>query len=262
MFYIVSRYKGHVVLALISLLLGCADDQSEASQVKRWEIEGPQGLVKDRGPWLVRTSFYLENQTTALRLKVFEVLQDQEEAEPVNQIERASIEVLKSARDDLAFALIPQLETEIEYEYALWRGEQKLTESNFFRPIQVFPPTETESNRNCFIQLESPDPKLPVSAEQDEAPQAGIQRSYTIRIFPVLDGEVDLQGSESLMGLASFEWLSADSSSDQKGIVAEIYGGLARSKPFTTALGEQKLKVTAFTTAWGKCEELVTFTSQ
>ena len=164
------------------------------------------------------------------------------------KVELQSLDLIESGRADTYFALIPELPLDHEYEYALWYDEVQLSAFYRFRPLHISREVERTELRECFAILEYPDPKMMVNETVDEAPQAGIQRSYGVRVFPSVDGVIDQEGSSNLAGVVTFEWISVGETERQHGgVTASLYGGVARSEPLTTPLGEQKLFVTAHT---------------
>ena len=145
--------------------------------------------------------------------------------------------------------------------YALWKDGQQVSPNYTFRYVSPAQ-EEPQDPKNCFITLLSPNTKQPLTLEMDEAPQAGLQVSYRAQVFPQINQEIDEEGSPYLMGLLSFEWLEMGPiRSVSDGSLATIQGGLARSLPFTTPLGEQKLLLRAYTWRWGNCETIVTVTA-
>jgi hypothetical protein len=265
-----------IFIILISGLYACDDQGGQTLRSTAYDVEGPRGIVRTSGPWLVRVSIPEGTVDTSMQIKVNELVTqmpiemtdfdldqgvDQNNIS-LNRVELYTLELVESGREDIRFVLIPELPTDREYEYALWRNDIQISDVYTFRSLPLvadpLPPIEQE----CVVVLESPDPKMMVTSALDEAPQAGIQRRYSARAFPSRGGMVDQGGGSALMGLVTFEWLVVnDEYVVNDGIVASLYGGLARSEPFITPLGEQKLLITAHTVRWGRCTSIVSFSS-
>ena len=252
---------------LLSLLnsIACEPNENGAMNAPQYfDIEGPRGLVNTNGPWLVRIALPEQIETNRLQLsyRIFANDQSIDREEPILSDEGIA-EVIESARPDTAFALIPDIELGQFIEYTLILDGKQQSESVRFR--KRVPSGEGELDLispQCEVYLDSPDPKLPITPSRDQAPEDGVQIIFAARVFPVLDNRPDIESSEFLSGLMSFEWLNARSDRlVHKGVLATISGGLARSQPLTTPFGEQKLLITAYTSRSGRCQQVVQFSS-
>ena len=261
---------GRALLCLVWALCGACDDKSTPQASLMYDINGPQGIVRVAGPWLVRVGVPEGIDPSVLSLGVqYSDVNEERPAELPSSGEESgagellTLPLLTTGRPDTLLVLIPSPELEVELNYALYRGEDRLSAIYSFREL---PPRDHQSLEasppQCEVYIESPDPKLPVTSALDQAPQSGIQLSFSARAFPVRDGALDISGGGSLMGVATFEWLEAgEQRSTSAGTIATISGGLARTAPFTTPLGEQKLLVTAYTVRWGRCESVNLYSS-
>jgi hypothetical protein len=271
------KQLSHVCIFILFMngISACDDQKSQSLRSSRYDVEGPRGIVRTLGPWLVRIAVSDRDIDTLMQVRVSERISapiamtdfglDQgvnQDNISLNRVELYTLDLIESGREDIRFVLIPELPIDREYEYALWRNNIQISDAYTFRSLPLvadpLPPIEQE----CVVVLESPDPKVMVTSALDEAPQAGIQRRYSARAFPSRGGMVDQEGGLALMGLVTFEWLAVnDEYVVNDGIVASLYGGLARSEPFSTPLGEQKLLITAHTVRWGRCTSIVSFSS-
>ena len=149
---------------LLSLCSICACDvpNSKTSTSGTYDIEGPQGIERSLGPWLVRVAAPALYDLKDLQLKVSEVvmgplaesLADNQEPAVMTTSDLLSISLIETGRPDIYLALIPQLPLNQEYEYALWYDEVQLSEFHRFRPLPFSREIERTDQRECLAILE------------------------------------------------------------------------------------------------------------
>ena len=290
-------------MCCICVISGCDDDayEREGSSLI-YDVEGPRGLVRSTGPWLVRvgvpagasvarytlslrlTHRASEGEVSGAEVSAGEISGAEVSAGEISgaevsageisgteasageasgaEIEAQRVTLIASARPDVFFGLIPEIPLYTEVNYQLFIDAVGVTSAYSFKrlpPIrdEVRPPTS-----ECLINLDAPDPKSPVTARDDRAPQYGIQRVYQVSVYLTRDRVIDMEESASLSGLVTLNWLTVDTESPyEEGILLTLNGGRARSRPMTTPLGEQKLLIRALTERGARCTRVIEFTS-
>ena len=250
------------LFCLFSLSSCGSNEDQDANTAYRLELDGPQGIIYTQGPWLVRVALSPSTDLSRLSLdySVFDSVDDEGQDETI-LVESNQLTVLESGRPDTGLVLLPKIEIGQAMSYTLLLDGITQAE-NTLRYI-TRPQAEEGlmiDGPECAVELESPDPTLPLTQSLDQAPEAGVQVSYTARVFPMIDGVIEITGGNVLGGLMSFEWLSSNEvRAVSNGVIATISGGLARSIPLTSPSGEQKLLVTAHTLRSGRCEKVIRF---
>jgi hypothetical protein len=183
-------------------------------------------------------------------------------SEPAPTTEELTLTLLESGRPDLFFALIPEIPLNTEAYYHLRLNGAEVTPTLSFKPIATATAEVTPLTTECLINLDAPDPKLPVSRRDDRAPEAGIQRIYQVSVYVSRDRVIDMDESASLSGLVTLDWLTVSSDTPHEGgTLLTLRGGQARSAPITAPLGEQKLLIRALTERGARCRAVIEFTS-
>ena len=272
-------YRLIICAFLMNCILACDDSKQVSQNQQVYEIEGPRGFTTERGPWLLRAGIdsnadYVRDleanqEVSDLHIRWFVVPFDLEmnNTDEIVGVEGdSSIEVNKlilwtTGRKDTLLALLPEQDTNNYVYYSLWLGEQQLSPQYSFRYIADEIMLTDPEQKSCVLSLVRPELEISIDSSLDEAPQAGIQVTYQVQVYPLINEQIDEEGSQALMGLVSLEWLqNTESRMVMQGTVASINGGIARTAPFTTPIGEQKLLLRAFTTRWGQCERIVRLT--
>lgn len=252
----------------MTALYGCDDESASPTSTTdlRYDLEGPRGIVRERGPWLTRLGAPSGSPAERYRL----ALSYQREAGAEAGVEAGveantmidEVDFVASGRPDVLFALIPDLPAEVEVSYQVLAGEQATGLSQSFKWIEPTRPLELSNQIGCLINLDQPDPKRPVTADQDRSPEAGIQRHYEVSVYATRSGELSLEESQYVSGLVTFQWLSVDESAEVgPSTLAPLIEGKARSAPLTTPLGAQRLWVRALTERGARCDEIFEMTS-
>ena len=293
--YALNLYMSVILLWMccICVSAGCDDDDYEGGGSSLiYDVEGPRGLVRSTGPWLVRVgvppgasvaryalSLRLTHETSGGEVSGAEVSAGEVSGAEVSagevsgaeisagetssaEVEERRVTLVASARPDVFFALIPETPLYTEVSYQLLIDAVGVTSSYRFKRLppvrdEVSPPTS-----ECLINLDAPDPKSPVSARDDRAPQHGIQRIYQVSVYLTRDRIIDMEESASLSGLVTLTWLTVSAElPPEEGALLTLSGGRARSLPMTTPLGEQKLLIRALTERGARCARVIEFTS-
>ena len=261
-----------VIAHMIFICLSCDNTSNMGNHASVYDLEGPRGLVRSSGPWLIRVGVPHGALAERYKLSVRFTREvnagemnggDDHSDEALNfEVEDRLVSLVESGRPDLLFGLIPDVPIGIEVSYQLLSGTSEVTSSHSFKPIIDEAGEVSPLEFECLINLDSPDPKTPVSARDDRAPQAGIQRIYQVSVYISRDRVIDVEESTSLSGLVTLDWLSVDShAAHEPGTLLTLSGGRARSTPINTPLGAQKLLIRALTERGASCDTTIEFTS-
>lgn len=278
-----SRGSGPVIqpsrglfFGLIFLVcVGCSESPSTAvSGMNSLDVEGPLGIVREGGPWLVRVGIPVKMSSSSFTLSWKSYLPVESNAgeemggetqggeEEGGRLihEEGEVALLLSGRPDILFGLIPEIPRLHTIQYQLELLDQPVSEPFRFRwETQDGSPSDPPTS--CEVSLSSPDPKLPITSDRDEAPWAGKQVSFKVEVFESPPGD-DLYTSQGVIGLVLLDWLTVNSDvrlGDEAVLV--LSDGQAFSTPMTVPSGVQKLRIRSFTARGARCQAIIELTS-